>query len=74
MNELERKLLRRMEEDRRLMTNKNYWLYTFAGQAMQGMCNRFPEFGRSHAEIIAKQSIEVASALLAELEKEPSGE
>lgn len=41
----------------------------FAAMALSGMCAYMPELGRSHAEQIAKQAVEIADALIAELNK-----
>jgi hypothetical protein len=41
----------------------------FAAIAMQGMCVRMVEFGRTHADIIAVQAVEIADVLLKELKK-----
>ena len=53
---------------------RKQWLYTFAGQAMQGML----AFGNREMYIpdnaVPKSAVDLAKALLAELEKEAEGE
>lgn len=51
---------------------KERWLYTFAGQAMEGLISGFKsEIGSTpNRERTANRAVEFAQALLAELEKE----
>ncbi len=47
------------------LTKREY----FAAMAMQGMCVNFPEMGNAHGPLIAKQSVEIADALIEALNK-----
>lgn len=68
----ELKHLRDTGEIQCLPYSREYWLYTFAGQAMQSLitANRPASKGHATAEIVAIAAVKVARALLAELEKE----
>lgn len=55
---------------RKLHGQKEKWLYTFAGQAMQGLLGTH-EGLKYNYEVRAEWSVRQARALLAELEKEP---
>ncbi len=49
--------------------DRKHWLYTFAGQAMQGLLSNYAGVNWAMREV-AMESVEFAEALLAELEKD----
>jgi hypothetical protein len=51
---------------------REYWLYTFAGQAMQGLMTDKMIRDTLSVEGLAIEAVEQARALLALLEKEPT--
>ena len=61
--------LKALYHEKHVIENRQHWLYTFAGQAMQGLLGT-NEGLKYNYEVRAEWAVRQARALLAELEKE----